>query len=143
MLTAVSGHEALRQVETESPDLVLLDVVMPEMSGYDVCRQIRENPATQILPVVMVTALEPAKERVRGPRPGADDFLTTPINQAELLARVRSLIRIKELYDTVQAQAFELSNWNKTLQQRVEEQVTQLKQLEPGSSVFFRLSLPS
>jgi adenylate cyclase len=130
VITAASGREALGRVETERPDLVLLDVIMPEMSGYDVCRQIRANPATQILPVVMVTALEPAKERVRGLEAGADDFLTTPINQAELLARVRSLLRIKELYDTVQAQAVELSDWNKTLQQRVEEQVTQLKQLE-------------
>jgi adenylate cyclase len=130
VMTAASGREALGQVETERPDLVLLDVVMPEMSGYDVCRQIRENPATQILPVVMVTVLEPAEERIKGLEAGADDFLTTPINQAELLARVRSLLRIKELYDTVQAQAVELSDWNKTLQQRVEEQVTQLKQLE-------------
>ena len=130
VVTAASGREALGQVETERPDLVLLDVVMPEMSGYDVCRQIRENPATQILPVVMVTVLEPAEERIKGLEAGADDFLTTPINQAELLARVRSLLRIKELYDTVQAQAVELSDWNKTLQQRVEEQVTQLKQLE-------------
>jgi adenylate cyclase len=130
VVTATSGREALARLGTERPDLVLLDVVMPEMSGYDVCRQIRENPATQILPVVMVTALEPAEERVSGLEAGADDFLTTPINQAELLARVRSLLRIKELYDTVQAQAGELSNWNKTLQQRVEEQVTQLKQLE-------------
>jgi adenylate cyclase len=130
VVTAGSGREALARVETEKPDLVLLDVVMPEMSGYDVCRQIRENPATRILPVVMVTALEPAEERVSGLEAGADDFLTTPINQGELLARVRSLLRIKELYDTVQAQAVELSNWNKTLQQRVEEHVTQLKQLE-------------
>jgi adenylate cyclase len=130
VVTATSGREALGRVETERPDLVMLDVVMPEMSGYDVCRQIRENPATQILPVVMVTVLEPAEERIRGLEAGADDFLTTPINQAELLARVRSLLRIKELYDTVQAQAVELSDWNKTLQQRVEEQVTQLKQLE-------------
>jgi class 3 adenylate cyclase len=130
VVTATSGREALGRLETERPDLVLLDVVMPEMNGYEVCRQIRQNPATQILPVVMITALEPAEERVSGLEAGADDFLTTPINQAELLARVRSLIRIKELYDTVQTQALELSGWNKTLQQRVEEQVTQLKQLE-------------
>src|SRR5439155_18754408 len=121
VVTAASGREALGQVKSERPDLVLLDVVMPEMSGYDVCRQIRENPATEILPVVMVTVLDPVEERIKGLEAGADDFLTTPINQAELLARVRSLLRIKELYDTVQAQAVELSDWNKTLQQRVEE----------------------
>ena len=129
VVTAASGREALAQVEAERPDLVLLDVVMPEMSGYEVCRKIRENPATEILPVIMVTALDPSEERVKGLEAGADDFLTTPINQAELLARVRSLLRIKELYDTVQAQATQLTDWNKTLEQRVQEQVTQLERL--------------
>jgi adenylate cyclase len=129
VVAAASGREALGQVETERPDLVLLDVVMPEMSGYEVCRKIREIPETRILPVVMVTALDPSEERIKGIEAGADDFLTKPINQAELLARVRSLLRIKELYDTVQAQTAELSDWNKTLQQRVEQQVAQLEQL--------------
>jgi adenylate cyclase len=129
VVTAASGREALAQIEAEQPDLVLLDVVMPEMSGYEVCRKIRENPATQILPVVMVTALDPGEERVKGIDAGADDFLTKPINQAELLARVRSLLRIKELHDQVQTQAVELSEWSKTLEQRVGAQVTQLERL--------------
>ncbi len=129
VVTAASGAEALRQVEAEKPDLVLLDVVMPEMSGYEVCRKIRENPATQILPVVMVTALDPSEERIKGLDAGADDFLTKPINQAELLARVRSLLRIKELYDTVQSQAAQLSESNTTLEHRVQEQVGQLERL--------------
>jgi len=129
VVTAASGREALAKVEAERPDLVLLDVVMPEMSGYEVCRKIRENPATEILPVIMVTALDPSEERVKGLEAGADDFLTKPINRAELLARVRSLLRIKELYDTVQAQAAQLGAWNKTLEQRVQEQVTQLERL--------------
>jgi adenylate cyclase len=127
--TASLGPEALAKVEAERPDLVLLDVVMPEMSGYEVCRKIRENPATGILPVVMVTALDPGEERIKGLEAGADDFLTKPINQPELLARVRSLLRIKELYDTVQTQAAQLSDWNKSLERRVEEQVTQLESL--------------
>ncbi len=129
VVTAASGPEALQRVETEQPDLVLLDVVMPGMSGYEVCRRIREDPATGILPVVMVTALDPGQERVKGLEAGADDFLTKPINQPELLARVRSLLRIKELYDTVQAQSAQLAEWNKTLEQRVDEQVTQLERL--------------
>jgi len=128
-ITASSGQEALVKVEAEQPDLVLLDVVMPEMSGYEVCQKIRENPSTEILPVVMVTALDPAEERVKGLDSGADDFLTKPINQAELLARVRSLLRIKELYETCHVQAAQLSEWNKTLEQRVQEQVTQLERL--------------
>src|SRR5437899_7323649 len=129
VVTAASGREALAQVEAERPDLVLLDVVMPEMSGYEVCRKIRENPATEILPVIMVTALDPAEERIKGLDAGADDFLTKPINQAELIARVRSLLRIKELHDQVQTQAAELSEWNKDLEQRVQEQVDQLERL--------------
>jgi len=115
VVTARSGREALERMERERPDLVLLDVVMPEMSGYEVCRAIRATPDTAMVPVVMVTALDPAQERVKGIEAGADDFLTKPINQAELLARVRSLLRIKELHDT--------------LEQRVADQVAQLERL--------------
>lgn len=129
IVTASSGREALELVEREKPDLVLLDVVMPEMSGYEVCRKIRANPATGILPVVMVTALDPAQERVKGLEAGADDFLTKPINLPELLARVRSLLRINQLYGTVQAQATQLAEWNRTLEERVREQVAQLERL--------------
>ncbi len=127
--TASSGPEALLKVEGERPDLVLLDVMMPEMSGYEVCRKIRENPATGILPVVMVTSLDPAQERIRGLEAGADDFLTKPVNRAELLARVQSLVRVKQLYDTVQTQAAQLAELNKTLEQRVSDQVAQLDRL--------------
>jgi adenylate cyclase len=130
VVTAASGREALVQVETERPDLVLLDVVMPEMSGYEVCRAIRAQPATAMLPVIMVTALDPGEERVKGIEAGADDFLTKPINQPELLARVRSLLRIKELYDQVQSQAVVLSEWNGDLERRVQEQLQQLERLE-------------
>jgi len=129
VVTAASGAEALEKVEAERPDLVLLDVVMPGMSGYEVCRKIREKPATGILPVVMVTALDPNQERIKGLEAGADDFLTKPINQPELLARIRSLLRVKEFHDTVQAQAAQLAEWNKTLERRVTEQVAQLERL--------------
>jgi len=129
VVTASSGAEALKQVAAEQPDLVLLDVVMPDISGYEVCRQIRSNQATAILPVVMVTALDPSEERIKGLDAGADDFLTKPINQAELLARVRSLLRIKELYDTVQEQSAKLTEWNRDLEQRVQAQVGQLERL--------------
>ena len=75
---------------------------MPDLSGYEVCRRIRADASLGVLPVVMVTALDPAQERIKGIEAGADDFLTKPINQAELLARVKSLLRVKSLYDTVQ-----------------------------------------
>jgi len=127
--TAASGAEALERIADQPLDLVLLDVVMPRMSGYEVCQQIRANPATAILPVIMVTALDPGQERVKGLEAGADDFLTKPINQPELLARVRSLLRIKALYDTVETQARQLAEWNKTLEERVAEQVGQLDRM--------------
>jgi adenylate cyclase len=107
VLTAASGAEALERVEKERPDLVLLDVVMPQMSGYEVCRRLRQDPQHAVLPIVMVTALDPGQERIKGLEAGADDFLTKPINQPELLARVRSLLRIKALYDEEQVAQLE------------------------------------
>ena len=122
VITAPSGAVALERVRAEQPDLVLLDVVMPEMSGYEVCRRLRADEATRLLPVVMVTALDPATERVKGIEVGADDFLTKPINQPELLARVRSLLRIRALHG-------ELEELNRTLEERVRDQVAQLERL--------------
>ncbi len=108
VITAMSGAEALAKLEASAADLVLLDVVMPEMSGYDVCRAIRAATSTALLPVVMVTALDPAEERVKGIEAGADDFLSKPINQAEILARVKSLLRIRTLQRQVEAQSVQL-----------------------------------
>ena len=125
--TATSGPQALAKLESDAPDLVLLDVMMPGMSGYEVCAAIRANPAHAMLPVVLVTALDPAKERAKGLDAGADDFLSKPVNQAELLARVRSLLRIKALYDEGQRQKAELAAWNHTLEQRVAEGAAQLE----------------
>ncbi len=126
---ALSGADALHRLSETRPDLVLLDVVMPNMSGYEVCRAIRADPATALLPVVMVTALDPAEERIKGIEAGADDFLTKPINQAELLARVKSLLRIRALHGKVEEQARQLAAWNSQLEQRVAEQVAQLDRL--------------
>ena len=120
--TAASGPEALDRIAAERPDLVLLDVMMPEMSGYEVCTRLRANPETARLPVVMVTSLDAVHERVKGIEVGADDFLSKPVNQPELLARVRSLLRIKELDDA-------LTGLNRDLERRVTEQVTQLDRL--------------
>lgn len=121
ILTAYSGEQGLNEVYTQEPDLVLLDVVMPGMNGYEVCRQIRVNPLTTLLPVVMMTGLHP-EERIKGIEVGADDFLTKPINQEEMFARVRSLLRIKELHDVVQAQAIQLAKWNKELKIKLDHE---------------------
>jgi adenylate cyclase len=126
---AASGEEALAAMRERSPDLVLLDILMPGLSGYDVCRAIRADPKLQMLPVVMVTALEDREERVKGIEAGADDFLSKPVNPPELLARVRSLLRIRRLYDTVQRQAEQLVSWNRTLEARVAEQVRHVEKL--------------
>ncbi len=135
-LSAASGPEALSKIAAEAPQLVLLDVIMPGMSGYDVCRAIRANPKTATLPVVMVTALEPSEERIKGLEAGADDFLTQPINAPELLARVRSLLRIKSLYDSVEALSKERAEWNATLQERVRVQVAQIERLSQLKRFF-------
>ena len=136
VVTAASGAEGLAKIESEHPDLVLLDVMMPGMNGYEVCQKIRANPSTGMLPVVMVTALDPGQERVKGIEAGADDFLAKPINQPELLARVRSLLRVKELWNTVQSQAAQLAEWNRTLESRVQEQMAQLDRLGRLKSFF-------
>jgi class 3 adenylate cyclase len=120
--TAASGAQALEQIAREPPDLVLLDVVMPGMTGYEVCRKLREDRATATLPIVMVTALDPGTERIKGIEAGADDFVTKPLNQPELLARVKSLLRIKSLYDR-------LEDMNQHLEARVQAQVDQLERL--------------
>ena len=134
--TAVNGEEALGKVAAETPDIVLLDVMMPGLSGYDVCRRIRAVPATALLPVVLVTSLDPQGERLKGIEAGADDFLSKPINQAELFARVRSLLRVKALQDEVRRQADELKAWNATLEERVAEQVSQLQRLSQLKRFF-------
>ncbi len=127
--TAVNGEEALAKVAADPPDIMLLDIMMPGLSGYDVCRALRANPATALLPVVLCTSLDPKEERVKGIEAGADDFLSKPINQAELFARVKSLLRIKSLQDEVLAKTAQLAQWNDKLEGRVQEQVSQLERL--------------
>ncbi|MBU3621481.1 response regulator [Polynucleobacter sp. CS-Odin-A6] len=114
--TASSGAEALAAMKESIPDLVVLDVMMPEMSGYEVCTAIRQDPATMSVPVVMLTALDPALEKIKGIEAGADDFLTKPLNQAELFARIESLLKIahirKELEKKVVQQTKEIEGLN-------------------------------
>ena len=126
--SAGSGSEALVVLREQPVDLVLLDIVMPEMDGYAVCRAVRDDPATAFLPVVMITA-SGTQEKLAAIEAGADDFVAKPFESAELLARVRSLLRVKEYHDTITRQAAELAAWNEQLERRVEEQVEQLERL--------------
>ena len=123
---ASSGEEALHVLGKEKPDLVLLDILMPGMDGYEVCRRIREDRETAFLPVIMITA-SGAEEKIRAIESGADDFVSKPFDQAELLARVRSLVRVKRYHDTIENQAAELARWNRELELRVQDQVEQLE----------------
>ncbi len=126
--SAASGAEALEKVRAELPDLVLLDIQLPGMNGYEVCRRLREDSATRFLPVVMITSSD-TEARVNALEAGADDFVTKPFNQQELLIRVRSLVRLKQYHDTIETQTAELAEWNRTLETRVDEQVHELEKM--------------
>ena len=97
VLKALDGASALQRVSDDKPDLILLDIMMPDISGYEVCRRVRENPEVAGTPILMVTALGAMADIEKGIDVGTDDFLTKPINRLELLARVRSLVRIRHL----------------------------------------------
>jgi adenylate cyclase len=125
---ASSGEEALASVDEQVPDIVLLDIVMPGLDGYEVCRRLRQDPRTAFLPVVMITA-SGDQEKIAAIEAGADDFVTKPFDQAELLARVRSLVRVKRYHDTVERQKVELLGWNNELEQRVKAQVDELERV--------------
>lgn len=126
VVTATNGVEALERVRAEQPDLILLDVMMPQMDGYETVRRLRADEATRFLPVVMVTSLDASQEKVKAIEAGADDFINKPFNQYELLARVKSLLRIKEYHDTIESQAVQLMEWNRTLEARVQAQVEEI-----------------
>ena len=128
VVTATDGATALELVETMKPDLVLLDVVMPDMDGYAVCERLREREETAVLPVIMITS-SIGREKTKAIEAGADDFIPKPFDHQELLTRVRSLLRIKSYHDTIKAQAAELAELNRTLEQRVDAQVAELGRL--------------
>jgi signal transduction histidine kinase len=125
--TAAGGEEALRAAAETSPDLVLLDLLMPGMDGNEVCRRLRHDPTTLPIPIVMLTALRDADSKAAALAAGADDFLTKPFDRAELLARVASLVRSKRLYDEVARSRVEVRALNAALEERVAERTAQLE----------------
>ena len=129
IVSASDGRTALELAVSASPDLVLLDVMMPPPDGYAVCKQLREQEETAVLPVIMLTASE-GSEKTKGIEAGADDFIPKPFNRDELLTRIRSLLRIKRYHDTIKAQAAELLELNRTLEERVQTQLEELERLQ-------------
>ena len=98
---AFDGEDALKKIETNPPDLILLDLMMPRLSGYEVCQKVKTDPKTQLIPVIVITALKELNDKIKAIEMGADDFLMKPFNKVELLTRVKSLLKLKELYDDV------------------------------------------
>ena len=129
IIAATDGEAGLAMAREEQPDLILLDIMMPKMDGIEVCRRIRSDPSLPFMPIVMVTAKAGSKDIVAGLEAGGDEYLTKPVDHAALVARVKSMLRIKELHDTVREQAAQLAGWNRSLEQRVAEQLIQLERV--------------
>lgn len=129
VLTAVDGEEALAIARKNKPDVILLDVMMPKMDGIEVCSRLKEDASLPFMPIIMVTAKTSSQDIVTALEAGADEYLTKPVDHGSLVARVGSMLRIKALTDTVEAQRQELADWNKKLKNRVNEQLQQLERL--------------
>jgi adenylate cyclase len=136
VITAVDGEDALAKVREFEPDLVLLDVMMPKLDGISVVKQLKQDSKHRFIPVILVTAKADTRDVVIGLEAGGDDYLAKPFEQAALVARVRSMLRIKELHDKVQMQATQLqeqteqlSSWNQMLEKRVADQVAEIERI--------------
>ena len=136
VITAADGAEALEKVRSALPDLILLDVMMPGIDGIETVKRLKADPSLPFIPVILLTARSDTKEVIAGLDSGADDYLTKPFDHGALLARVRAMLRIKALHDTVQdqsrlleEQAGELASMNRTLEKRVAAQVAELERV--------------
>ena len=133
IITARDGAEGLAVAMERKPDLILLDIMMPKMDGIEVCRRLKGDPSLPFIPVILVTAKAEVEDVVAGLEAGGDEYLTKPVDQKALVARVKSMLRIKELHDTTQEQAerieadaARLAEWNESLQKQVAQQVAEL-----------------
>ena len=136
VITAEDGEEALAKARELEPDLVLLDIMMPKLDGIAVLKQLKQDAMLRFVPIILVTAKSDVRDVVSGLDSGGDEYLTKPFEHAALTARVRSLLRVKELHDTVQHQAAQLkeqteqlSSWNRLLEERVAEQLTEIERI--------------
>ena len=102
VVMAYDGQETLDKVASDNPDLILLDIMMPRMSGFEVCRKLKSDPATRDIPIIMVTALNELGDIERGVESGTDDFLSKPVNRLELITRVKTLLKLRHLTDELE-----------------------------------------
>ena len=130
LMEASDGEEALSMTRRHHPDLILLDVMMPKVDGIAACRALKSDTDLPFIPIILVTAKADTKDIVAGLEAGADEYLTKPVDQSALVARVRSMLRVKELTDQVRAQAADLASWNRTLEDRVAQQLTQIERMD-------------
>jgi class 3 adenylate cyclase len=129
VITAKDGDEALAVARAQTPDLILLDVMMPGKDGIQVCRELKADARLPFMPIILVTAKADPVDIVAGLDAGGDEYITKPVDHAALVARVRSILRIKALHDVVQEQAARLEEWNRTLEQRVAAQLAEIERL--------------
>ena len=136
IITATDGEAGLTMAKEKQPDLILLDIMMPKMDGIEVCRRLRADSSLPFMPIIMVTAKADSKDVVAGLEAGGDEYLTKPVDHASLVARVKSMLRIKALHDTVfeqaarlEEQSAQLAQWNRTLEQKVAEQLAELERV--------------
>ena len=129
LLQAADGEEALAAARRHLPDLILLDVMMPKLDGIEVTRRLKGDASLPFMPIILVTAKADSKDVVAGLEAGAEEYLTKPVDQMALLARARSLLRLKALHDQVQAQAADLAAWNATLEKRVTDQLAEIERM--------------
>jgi class 3 adenylate cyclase/CheY-like chemotaxis protein len=136
VIQAVDGEDALAAAARERPDLILLDVMMPKLDGLEVCRRLKADASLPFMPIILVTAKSDTKDVVAGLDAGGDEYIAKPIDQAALVARVRSILRMKALHDQVAAQAAQLvaqsaqlADWNRTLEQRVAAQLAEIERM--------------
>ena len=136
VFTAADGEEALKVAYEVKPDLILLDVMMPKLDGISVLKKLKEDQEFGFVPIILVTAKADTRDVIAGLEAGGDDYLTKPFEQSALVARVRSLLRVKSLYDQVQEQtktlkqqADQLADWNQKLEERVASQLTEIERM--------------
>ena len=134
IITATDGEMGLAMAKEKQPDLLLLDIMMPKIDGIEVCRRLKNDPTLPFMPIIMVTAKADSKDVILGLEAGSDEYLTKPVDHGSLVARVKSMLRIKDLHDKtknqatqLEAQAEQLKNWNTELEERVEEQLKVLQ----------------